>query len=283
MGLVQGLTEFLPVSSSAHLRVAGELIGANDPGAAFTAITQIGTELAVILYFRKDIARIIAAWWWALIGRRGASFKARTGWPTSDSPADRDAQMAWFIALGSIPIVVLGLAFQDVIEHTFRNLYIIAGTLIGFALILGWADRVAKRRKAIDELTMRDSIFYGFAQSLALIPGVSRSGGTITMGLLLGYTREAAARYSFLLALPAVLGSGLYQLVKSAGGESAESLVVTGVATVTAFAVGYAVIVGFLKLISHRSFAPFVWYRIGAGALVLVLLGAGTLQAYAGA
>lgn len=280
---MQGLTEFLPVSSSAHLRIVGELIGANDPGAAFTAITQIGTEAAVIIYFRKDIARIIAAWWRALIGRRGPNWRARAGWPTRTAEADPDAQLAWFIVLGSVPIVVLGLAFQDTIESTFRNLYLIAGTLAVFAVFLGFADRIGKKRRDLNELTLPHAIGFGFAQSLALIPGVSRSGGTITMGLLLGYTREAAARYSFLLALPAVLGSGLYQLAKTAGEPAiagAPSALATAVATLVAFGVGYAVIIGFLALVSKKSYAPFVWYRIGLAAVIVILLGTGTLHAY---
>ncbi|SNS42509.1 undecaprenyl-diphosphatase [Micrococcales bacterium KH10] len=282
LGLVQGLTEFLPVSSSAHLRVVGELIGSSDPGAAFTAITQIGTEAAVIIYFRRDLARILSAWWYALCGRRGRGVRARTGWSTATEQADHDAQMAWFIALGTLPIVVLGLGFQDVIENTFRNLYLITATLAGFAVILWIADRIGAKKRQLQQLTMRDSILFGFAQALALIPGVSRSGGTITMGLLMGYTREAAARYSFLLALPAVLGSGFFQLAKSLDDSTASAVPMTQtvVATVVAFAVGYVVIVGFLRLITKRSYAGFVWYRIAAAAVILVLLATNVLSAY---
>lgn len=210
LGLVQGLTEFLPISSSAHLRIVGELIGSQDPGAAFTAITQIGTETAVLLYFRRDIARICAAWWRSVRGDHGTDWRARLG------RHDHDAAMAWYIALGSVPIVLLGLLFQDAIENTFRNLYLTALMLAVFALLLGWADRVGAKRRTLRELSAGQAVAFGFAQALALVPGVSRSGGTITAGLLMGFTREAAARYSFLLAIPAVMGSGFYQLFKSA-------------------------------------------------------------------
>ena len=196
LGIVQGLTEFLPISSSAHLRIVGELFGWDDPGAAFTAITQIGTEAAVLLYFRHDIARIVVAWLGSLAGRR---------------KGDADARMGWLIIVGSIPIVVLGLLFQDDIETTLRDLRIVATALIVFSLILFWADRVGAKQRELKDLTVPHGIGFGFAQAMALIPGVSRSGGTITAGLFLGYTRSAAARYSFLLAVPAVLGSGFFQ------------------------------------------------------------------------
>jgi len=278
LGLVQGLTEFLPVSSSAHLRIVGELIGSTDPGAAFTAIAQIGTETAVLLYFRRDIARIVVAWWRALTGAHGTDWRARMG------QHDPDARMAWWIALGSVPIVVLGLAFQDAIEHTVRNLYLIALTLAVFALVLSWADRVGVKKNGLERLDAKHAIAFGFAQALALIPGVSRSGGTITGGLLLGYTREAAARYSFLLAIPAVLGSGLQQLVTNIdtlGTAGTPSLGATIIAALVAFVVGYVVIIGFLRLISTHSYQGFVIYRIGLAIVVVLLLLAGVLHPYA--
>ncbi|MGV8978652.1 MAG: undecaprenyl-diphosphate phosphatase [Cellulomonas sp.] len=281
LGFVQGLTEFLPVSSSAHLRIIGELIGPSDPGAAFTAITQIGTETAVLLYFRRDIARICTAWWRAVRGDLGTDLRARMGAPAG-SPFDRDALMAWFIALGSIPIVVLGLAFKDSIESSFRNLWLIVLTLVVFGLILGWADRRGAKVRTIHELTPGHAVAFGLAQSLALIPGVSRSGGTITAGLLLGYTREAAARYSFLLAVPAVLASGLYELAKSVGDfgkAGTPGLGATLIATVVAFAVGYVVIIAFLRLITTHSFMPFVVYRVVLALVVVVLLLSGALDA----
>lgn len=275
LGLVQGLTEFLPVSSSAHLRIVGELIGAGDPGAAFTAITQIGTESAVVLYFRRDIARICVAWWRAVRGASGTDRAARLG------AHDPNARMGWYIGLGSIPIIVLGLLFQTPIEQTFRNLYLIAGTLAGFGLVLGWADRRAAMTRSLGDLSPRHAVVFGFAQALALVPGVSRSGGTITAGLLMGYTREAAARYSFLLAIPAVLGSGIFELLKSIdnfGTPGTPSVGATLVATMVAFAVGYVVIIAFLKIVSTYSYRPFVIYRLVLVALVLVLLATGALH-----
>jgi len=268
LGLVQGLTEFLPISSSAHLRIVGDLLGA-DPGAAFSAITQIGTEAAVLLYFRRDIARIVSRWVKSLpVGP----------WARRVPSDDPDARMGWYVILGSIPIVVLGLLFQDAIEHALRNLWITAAVLAGFAIILGWADHVGAKTKTLRELTLRDGILFGLAQALALVPGVSRSGGTITAGLLLGYTREAAARYSFLLAIPAVMGSGLYQVVKSGGTGGDAGTVATIVATLVAFVVGYLVIIAFLKIVSTYSYRGFVYYRIGLAAVVVLLLVAGVVD-----
>ena len=280
LGLLQGLTEFLPVSSSAHLRIFGELVGSGDPGAAFTAITQLGTETAVLLYFRRDIKRIVLAWWAALRGAYGTDWRSRAGMPAGQ-PQDRDALIAWFIVLGSLPIVVLGLAFQDAIERPFRNLWLVALTLAGFALVLGWADRRGAKARPIEELTPKHALAFGFWQALALVPGVSRSGGTITGGLLMGYTREAAARYSFLLAIPAVFGSGLYQLAKSVGDfgrAGTPGFGATLVATLVAFVVGYVVIIAFLKIVSTFSYAPFVYYRIGLALLVVLLLLTGVLE-----
>ncbi len=278
LGLVQGLTEFLPISSSAHLRIVGELLGSADPGAAFTAITQIGTETAVLLYFRRDIARICRAWWRAISGAHGTDRASRFG------AHDPDARMGWYIALGSVPIVVLGLLFQDSIENTFRNLYLIAFMLAAFALVLGWADHRGAKSRVLTQLTPRHAVLFGLAQAMALIPGVSRSGGTITAGLLMGYTREAAARYSFLLAIPAVLGSGLYQLASSTGDfgtPGTPSIAATLVATLVAFVVGYVVIIGFLKIVSTYSYKPFVVYRLVLAAVVVVLLVTGVLTAVA--
>ncbi|TQN42966.1 undecaprenyl-diphosphatase [Blastococcus colisei] len=266
LGVVQGLTEFLPISSSAHLRVVGEAFGWEDPGAAFTAITQIGTEAAVLLYFRKDIRRIIVAWLGSLAGRR---------------KGDPDARMGWLIIVGSVPIVVLGLLFQDDIETTLRDLRIVATALIAFSLVLFWADRVGAKKRELEDLTVPHGIGYGFAQAMALIPGVSRSGGTITMGLFLGYSRSAAARYSFLLAVPAVLGSGFFQAYEALTGDVAGRGVSWGptiLATVIAFGVGLTVIAWLLRYLDRGSFTPFVVYRIVLGTLVLVLVWAGVLD-----
>lgn len=264
LGLIQGLTEFLPISSSAHLRILGPMLPSGlDPGAAFTAITQLGTELAVLVYFRHDIARIFLAWC--------GSFKR-------SAPMDPDARMGWLVIVGTLPIGVLGLLFQDMIETYLRNLYLTAIMLIVFGLILGFADKAGKRQTELRDMTWRDGIVFGFAQALALIPGVSRSGGTITAGLLMGYTREAAARYSFLLAVPAVFASGFYQLYKSWGVAGPVSPANTALATFIAFFVGYAVIVWFLKIVSTRGYGLFVVYRVVLGVVVLALLAAGVLQ-----
>lgn len=265
LGLVQGLTEFLPVSSSAHLRILGEFLpSGTDPGAAFTAITQLGTEAAVLVYFWKDIMAIATAW-------------LRQVFRIGDYDKDA-ARMGWLIIIGSLPIIVLGLAFKDAIEHGLRNMYITAVMLIVFGLILGWADRIGKKKYALRQLIWRDGIIFGFAQAMALIPGVSRSGGTITAGLIMGYTREAAARYSFLLAVPAVFGSGFYQLFKTMGEETAVAAGPTALATLIAFMVGYAVIVWFLKLVSTKSYMPFVWYRLVIGVALLGLLVSGVVS-----
>jgi len=265
LGLVQGLTEFLPISSSAHLRILGPLLpSGGDPGAAFTAITQIGTELAVLLYFRHDLWRIFCAW--------------LASWHRPEARRDPDARMGWLILIGTLPIAVLGLLFKDAIEGPLRNLYLTASMLVLFALVLAWADRRGTRQRELRQLGWRDGLLFGLAQALALIPGVSRSGGTITAGLLMGYTREAAARYSFLLAIPAVLASGGYQLLKTWNHGGAVAPGPTLLATVIAFVVGYGVIVVFLRLVSSRGYMPFVYYRVALGLAVFALLLAGVLQ-----
>ena len=262
LGVIQGLTEFLPISSSAHLLIFSQIFGWTDPGAAFTAVTQIGTETAVIIYFWRDIRRILGAWF----GQ----------WRTGHSWRDPDALIGWFVILGTIPIGVLGLLFQDQIETVARNLYLVAFTLILFGIVLGIADRTARSVKHIEELNVRDGIVYGLFQSLALIPGVSRSGATISGGLFMGYTREAATRYAFLLAIPAVLASGFFQAL-DIGSDPAVAWGPTILATVIAFGVGYAVIAWLIRYVSTNSYMPFVIYRICLGVLVLVLLGTGVL------
>ncbi|MEU9961164.1 undecaprenyl-diphosphate phosphatase [Streptomyces sp. NPDC050982] len=278
LGLVQGLTEFLPVSSSAHLRLTAAFAGWEDPGAAFTAITQIGTETAVLIYFRKDIARIISAWFRSLTNKAMRS--------------DHDAQMGWLVIIGSIPIGVLGVTLKDQIEGPFRDLRITATTLIVMGIILGVADRLAardetggkhraaKERKSLQDLSVKDGLIYGICQAMALVPGVSRSGATISGGLLMGYTREAAARYSFLLAIPAVLASGAFEL-KDASEGGHVSWGPTVFATIIAFLVGYAVIAWFMKFITTKSFMPFVYYRILLGILIIVLVSMGELSPHA--
>lgn len=267
LGVLQGLTEFLPISSSAHLRIAGEFFNTPvDPGATFTAITQIGTELAVLIFFRKDISRILSSLVRSLLTRE----------------YDADSRLGWFIALGSLPVFLLGFLGQDTIRSTFRSLWLIASVLIIFGLILGYADRIGRNTKTIDSLKPKDALLYGIAQSLALVPGVSRSGATIAMGRLLGYDRVSALRYSFLLALPAVFGSGLYELYKALTDPSTPStysMPMTLVATIIAFVVGYVMIAWLLKFVSTKSFAPFVIYRVLLGMLVIVLLATGTINA----
>ena len=278
LGLIQGLTEFLPISSSAHLRIAGLFLGTGaDPGAAFTAIIQLGTETAVLIYFWHDITRIIGRWFRALFRKIPQS--------------DPDVRLGWFIILGSIPIVVLGLLFQKAITTTFRSLWIVAIMLIVFGIILGIADVVGKKELRLKQLTWPHAIIFGFAQALALIPGVSRSGGTISAGLFLGYERRAAARYSFLLAIPAVFGSGIYEAYSAikehcttANAAALQctpevfSVPETIVATIVSGVVGFAVIAFFMSYISKRSFLPFVIYRIALGLVLVVLLSVGVLK-----
>ena len=261
LGIVQGLTEFLPISSSAHVLVVSQLFGWEDPGAAFTAVTQIGTETAVIIYFWRDIWRIVTAWFAGIFH--------------ADRRHGLDYRMGWYVIVGSIPIGILGLAFDDQIETVVRNLYLISGTLIGFGIILGLADRYGRKEKTLEDLNLKEGLAYGFAQALALIPGVSRSGATISGGLLMGYNREAATRYAFLLAIPAVLASGLYEATKI--GDETVAWGPTILATLIAFVVGYAVIAWLIRYISTNSYLPFVVYRIVLGLVLLVLLFTGVL------
>jgi len=265
LGLVQGLTEFLPISSSAHQSIVGQLFGGRDVGAAFTAVTQLGTETAVIVYFAKDIGRIISHW-----------FKS---WFKKVPRDDPDARIGWLVIIGSIPIVVLGLLLQNRIDTTFRNLWLTVAMLAGFSVIIAIADRTARTIKPLEKLSWRDGIFFGLAQSLALVPGVSRSGATISAGLAMGYTREAATRYSFLLAIPAVFGSGLYELTKINDDPVAPAWGQIGLATAVSFVVGLGVIHWLLRYVSTHNFMPFVIYRIILAVVVAVLLVTGVLVA----
>lgn len=270
LGIIQGLTEFIPVSSSAHIRILGEFLpSAQDPGATFTAIMQIGTEIAVLIYFRADIARLISASLKWLV-RRGELVGSEKN----------DARLSALILLGSLPIFFLGYFGQEYIRQNFRSLYLIAATLIIFGLLLGVIDHYGKKMKDLDALGARDGIAYGIAQSLALIPGVSRSGATIAMGRALGYKREAALRYSFLLAIPAVLGSGAFELFNSLSRPlNAFSSGETIVATITAFVIGYLVISWLMKYVQTKSFMPFVIYRVLLGTLLLIFLSTGVITA----
>ena len=262
LGVLQGLTEFLPISSSAHLLVFSQIFGWTDPGAAFTAVTQIGTETAVLIYFARDIVRILTAWF------------GQFAHP--ETRGDPDVRMGWLVIIGTIPIGLLGFVFSDQIETVARNLYLVAFTLIFFGLLLGIADRTSRSIKDLGQLSVRDGLVYGLCQALALIPGVSRSGATITAGLFMGYTREAATRYAFLLAIPAVLASGFYQAL-DIGSDPAVAWGPTILATVIAFVIGYAVIAWLIRYVSTNSYMPFVIYRVSLGTVVLVLLGTGVL------
>lgn len=267
LGIVQALTEFLPISSSAHVRIVGEfMLPGQDPGAFFTAIIQIGTEAAVVVYFWRDIVSIISKWCKALVGKHDRK--------------DPEVRLGWLIIVGSIPIVILGLLFQDAIEGALRSLWITATMLIVFGLIIGLADWVGKKERTLEGMTWGQGIAYGFAQALALIPGVSRSGGTIMAGRFMGFDRPAAARYSFLLAIPAVLGSGFYSVFQTLG--STDMVIGWGptiLATIIAFGLGLLVIHWFLGYVKTKSFAIFVWYRVALGLVLYVLLSTGVLAA----
>ncbi len=266
LGILQGLTEFLPISSSGHILILPAILGWEDPGAAFTAVIQLGTESAVLIYFRKDLWNIAKTW---LASLRRPELRG-----------DLNARMGWYLIIATIPISVLGLAFQDQIETAARNLWIVGSMLIVFGLILGLADKVGTREREVDNLSFRDGVLIGLAQSLALIPGVSRSGATISAGLFLGLNRRAAARFAFLLAIPAVVLSGFYQLYKLLSGKETfdEPMFNIAVATIVSFIVGYAVIAWLLRYLTTHSMAIFVWYRVIVGAGVLTLTAAGLIS-----
>ena len=278
LGLVQALTEYLPVSSSAHIRIIGDLMLGSDPGAAFTAIIQIGTELAVILYFRHDIIRILGAWFGSLFGKEGKDFKSRMG---AHNP---DTQMGWFIILGTMPILIAGLLFKHAIEGSLRNLWITVTVLALFGVLLWVVDARSKQVKTMKEMTWKDALIFGIGQMLALIPGVSRSGGTITFGRAMGYTREAAVRVSFLMAIPAVFGAGILEAVSAVKDVAAGDAGMfpgwgpTIAAAIVAFVVGYVVIICFLKFVSTFSYKAFAIYRIGLAIVVALLLITGVLS-----
>jgi undecaprenyl-diphosphatase len=263
LGIVQGLTEFLPISSTGHLRIVPAFLGWDDPGAAFTAVTQLGTLAAVLVYFRHDLWRITVAWVRSL---RDPEVRRTT-----------DARLGWYILLGTIPIGIFGLAFADQIEDEARNLSLIGTTLIVLGLVLLAAERTGKRERDLDDLNVRDGIAIGFAQALALVPGVSRSGATLTAGLFLNLERAAAARYSFLLSVPAVVLSGLFEL-KDIGGEGGAGFGPTAIATALAFVSGYLAIAFMLRFLQTNSTLVFVVYRVVLGALVLSLVAAGAIS-----
>jgi undecaprenyl-diphosphatase len=266
LGIVQGLTEFLPISSSAHLRIVPAFLGWEDPGAAFTAVCQLGTEAAVLIYFRHELWSIVTKWLRALRDPRLRSHP--------------DVRIGWFLIVATIPIGILGFIFRDQIETGARNLWLIGTVLIVFALVLGYADRVGRHEREIEQLSTRDGVLIGLAQSLSLVPGVSRSGATMSAGLLLGLERPAAARFSFLLAIPAVVASGLFELKDVVTGDKHvnTSAFNVGVATVVAFFVGYAAIAWLLRYLATHTVTVFVVYRIVLGSLVLILVASGAIS-----
>jgi undecaprenyl-diphosphatase len=263
LGVVQGLTEFLPISSTAHLRIVPAFLGWDDPGAAFTAVVQLGTMAAVLLFFRDDLWRIARTWFASLRNQ--------------ELRRDLDARMGWYIGLGTVPIAIFGFIFKDQIESGGRDLYLIGTALIVAGIVLFVADITSRRERDLTSLTARDGTIIGIAQATALVPGVSRSGATISAGLFLGLDRETAARYSFLLSVPAVVLSGLFELRKI-GGEGAAGAVPTIIATVLAFVVGYASIAFLLRWLVRHNLAVFVVYRVALGALVLALTAAGAIS-----
>jgi undecaprenyl-diphosphatase len=257
LGIVQGLTEFLPISSTAHLRIVPAFFGWDDPGAAFTAVVQLGTMAAVLVYFRNELWAITSAWVRSVLARER-------------DPQDPDARLGWYIVLGTIPIAILGLAFKDTIEDQFRTLELIGAALMLFSVVMLRAEAVSRRDRDLGDLTRRDGLIIGCAQALALVPGVSRSGATISAGLFLDFDRTTAARYSFLLSVPAVVLSGLFELRHVGEGEGA-SAGATALATVLAFVVGYVSIAFLLRYLVRHSIGVFAAYRVAIGALVLVL------------
>ena len=263
LGVVQGLTEFLPISSSAHVLIVSRLFGWGDPGAAFTAVTQIGTEIAVLIYFRRDLARILSTWFVSL--RR------------PEVRGSIDARMGWYVIIGTLPIAILGFTFAPVIETAARNLWLVATVLIVFGIVLGLVDRWGSKTKTLEALNAKDGLLFGFGQALALIPGVSRSGATISVGLAMGYSRSAATRYAFLLAIPAVLASGLYEATKI-GSDVNVQWGQTILATIIALTIGYLVIAWLIRWVSTHSFLPFVVYRVVLGSVLLVLLATGMIS-----
>jgi undecaprenyl-diphosphatase len=264
LGVVQGLTEFLPVSSTAHLRIVPALAGWPDPGAAFTAVVQLGTMLAILLYFWREIVHITVAWFRGLVDKTTRN--------------TLEYRMGWYVIFATIPIGILGLAFKDQIETGARNLWVIAIALITLGLVLLLAERVGSHERDEEQITLRDGLVVGLAQAAALVPGVSRSGSTITAGLFIGLKREAAARFSFLLSIPAVVLSGVFELRKL-GDPGGPSIAATVLATVLAFVVGLASIHWLLQFLTRHSTAVFVAYRVAVGLLLIGLLAGGAVHA----
>ncbi|MCK2238924.1 MULTISPECIES: undecaprenyl-diphosphate phosphatase [unclassified Crossiella] len=267
LGVVQGLTEMLPISSSGHLRIVSELFFGRDAGASFTAVTQLGTEAAVLIYFAKDIFRLVGTWF--------------RGFGNAAVRQTQDYRLAWYVIIGTIPISVLGLLFKEQIRTSGRNLWVVGTTLVVFGLVLGAAELYGRQKRTVEQMTLKDGLIMGCAQAMALVPGVSRSGGTITAGLFIGLNRAAATRYSFLLAIPAVVAAGIFSLpdVFERAGANAPSIAQMIVATAVAFAIGYVTIAWLLKFVAKHSVYVFVWYRVVLGLFVLAMLSSGYMSA----
>lgn len=264
LGIVQGLTEFLPISSTAHLRIVPALFGWADPGAGFSAVIQIGTMLAVIIYFLKDLYKIFFS-----------TFLNLTKWKFI---TDETSKLGWFIILGTVPISIFGLLFKDFIENEARSLYIVSFSLIFFALILAFAEKVSKKKLGMDQLTFLKSQVVAFAQVCSLIPGASRSGTTITGGLFANLKREAAARFSFLLSVPAVLLSGAYQFINIFPNLSQENFLELIIATIFSFLSGYWAIDFLLKYLRTKSTFIFIYYRLILGLFIILMIWVGVLN-----
>ncbi|MCB1137705.1 MAG: undecaprenyl-diphosphatase [Leptospiraceae bacterium] len=270
LGLVQGLAEFIPISSTAHLRIIPAFMQLQDPGAAYSAVLQLGTLLSLIVYFRKDLGEFIVATYRSILPEHGKplDFAQFRDWSL-------DARMPYYLIAGTIPVSVFGLALKDFIVGPFRSLYVIAGSLILLAIFLWWADRTGKKERGVSSITMMDAFWIGMAQSLALVPGASRSGTTLMMGLFLGLSRQGSMRFSFLLSIPAIALSGIYELIKDF--DELQTLGLEGLllGTVVAGLSGYIAVAGLLRFLRSHSTFIFVAYRIILGILILVLLGTG--------
>jgi undecaprenyl-diphosphatase len=268
LSLVQGLTEFLPVSSSAHLAIVSRVFFDGDAGASFTAVSQLGTEAAVVVYFARDIARIVKAWFSGLFVRAHRD--------------NVDYRLGWYVIIGTIPIGVLGFVFKDVIRSQARNLWVIATAMLVFSAVIAVAEYYGRQNRHVGQLTWRDGLIVGIAQCLALVPGVSRSGATISAGLFLGLDRSLAARFGFLLAIPAVLASGLFSL-PDAFHPVSEGMSATGaqlaVSVVIAFGVGLAAVAWLLRFLTHHAMYWFVGYRVVLALAVMALLVTGKVLA----
>lgn len=268
LSVIQGLTEFLPISSSGHLAIASRVFFSGDAGASFTAVSQLGTEAAVLVYFARDILRIVKAWF------SGIFHKAHR--------RNVDYRMGWYVIIGSIPIGVFGLLFKDEIRSSVRNLWVTATAMLVFSFVIAAAEYFGRQTRHVEQLTWRDGFLVGLAQCLALVPGVSRSGATISAGLFLGIDRALAARFGFLLAIPAVFASGLFSL-PDAFHPVTEGMSATGlqllVSVVIAFVVGLAAITWLLRFVANHAMYWFVGYRIVLAIVVMALLGTGVMAA----